>query len=135
MKVPEHFRVKQGRAASDESYGNNGAFSVRLKANKQTVFVIASDGAGWEHVSVSRQDRCPTWAEMCEVKDLFFGPDEWVLQFHPAASDYVNNHPFCLHLWRPIGVDFPKPEAWLVGLLGKLTKAEIRAAGEALGIA
>lgn len=117
MRVPEQFRIRTGRAASDERYGNNGAFRVPLKTNKQTVYVIASDGGGWEHVSVSRNDRCPTWAEMCEVKELFFGPDEWVIQYHPAKSDYVNFHEFCLHLWRPIGVDFPTPPAAMVGPL------------------
>jgi len=117
MDVPEKYRIRRGVLASDESYGCNGAFMVPLKTNKQTVKVIASDEGGWEHVSVSRSDRCPTWAEMCEVKDLFFGPDEWVIQYHPARSDYVNNHPFCLHMWRPVDVAFPTPPSWMVGLL------------------
>jgi hypothetical protein len=133
MRVPEQFRVRAGRGASDERFGNYGAFIVPLRTNKQTVFVIASDGAGWEHVSVSRKDRCPTWGEMCEVKDLFFGPDEWVLQFHPAAADYVNAHPYCLDLWRPVGVDFPKPDAWLVGPKGKVSRADIERLAEIEG--
>ena len=115
MRVPEQFRVRTGRMASDERFGNNGAFMVPLKMNRQTVAVIASKAEGWRHVSVSRSDRTPTWDEMCEVKDLFFGPYEWVVQFHPAASDYVNVHPHCLHLWQPIGVDVLKPPAWMVG--------------------
>ena len=119
MRVPEHCRIRTGPSASDERFGNNGAFYVPLKANKQRVLVIASDEGGWEHVSVSRQDRCPTWAEMCEVKDLFFGPDEWVMQFHPARSDYVNYHPYCLHLWRPVGQQMPTPPAWMVGPVGE----------------
>lgn len=117
MRVPEHCRIRTGPTGSDSSYGNNGAFWVTLKTFGQRVLVIASDEGGWEHVSVSRQDRCPTWAEMCEVKDLFFGPDEWVMQYHPAASDYVNHHPYCLHLWRPVGMEFPVPPAWMVGPL------------------
>lgn len=115
MKVPEQYRIRTGRMASDERFGNNGAFMVPLKTNRQTVAVIASEGEGWCHVSVSRTDRTPTWDEMCEVKDLFFGPDEWVVQFHPAASDYVNVHQHCLHLWQPIGVEVLKPPVWMVG--------------------
>jgi len=46
---------------------------------------------------------------MCWVKSLFWGPDEWVVQFHPAEADYVNRHPNCLHLFRPVGVSFPVP--------------------------
>ena len=122
MRVPEHFRIRSGRMASDERYGNNGAFIVQLKALRQRVMVIASDEGGWEHVSVSREDRTPTWAEMCEVKDLFFGPDEWVMQYHPAAADYVNFHPYCLHLWRPVGIAMPTPPAWMVGPVGLTAK-------------
>lgn len=69
----------------------------------------------WEHVSVSLEDRCPTWEEMCWVKDLCWGPDEWVVQFHPAASEHVNYHPNCLHLWKPVGVELPRPPASTVG--------------------
>ena len=37
---------------------------------------------------------------MCFVKDLFWDETETVIQFHPPRSEYVNNHNFCLHLWR-----------------------------------
>ena len=112
--VPNKFRIREGRYGSDESYGNNGAFDVRLKHN-QMVQVIAGDGLGWEHVSVSRKDRPPLWEEMCQIKDMFWDRDDCVLQYHPPEADYVNNHPNCLHLWRPIGVEVPRPDSLLVG--------------------
>lgn len=115
FRVPEKFRIRTGRAGSDERYGNNGAFEVKLR-HGQTVFVIASDQLGWEHVSVSRRDRCPTWDEMCQVKALFWGPEACVVQYHPPASEYVNNHPHCLHLWRPVGVVLPTPPSIMVGV-------------------
>ena len=67
--------------------------------------IIASDGEtpfeeGWEHVSVTMDARYPTWGEMQQVKEIFWGADETVLQFHPSCSDYVNHRSFCLHLWR-----------------------------------
>jgi len=55
---------------------------------------------GWEHVSVSCEDRTPTWDEMCMVKDAFWSEEEAVVQMHPPRSQYVNLHPYCLHLWR-----------------------------------
>ncbi|MES2148616.1 MAG: hypothetical protein V4508_02375 [Pseudomonadota bacterium] len=113
--VPEKFRLTSGRLASSTADGNNGAFVIRLR-HAQTAMVLASDGAGWEHVSVSRTDRCLNWEEMCQVKAMFWGPDDCVLQFHPPESEYVNNHPFCLHLWRPIGVNIPTPDHRLVGI-------------------
>jgi hypothetical protein len=71
--------------------------------------VIASQGLLWDHVSVSLPTRCPTWQEMCHVKDLFFHDHETVIQFHPAKKDYVNFHPNCLHLWRPQQETIPMP--------------------------
>ncbi len=71
--------------------------------------VVFSWGGGWEHVSVSFSTRCPTWEEMCKVKDMFWNEDECVIQYHPPKSEYVNNHPYCLHLWRKAGEDFERP--------------------------
>ena len=81
--------------------------------------VIFSDGEGWEHVSVSTPTRTPNWAEMCFVKSLFWDDDDTVIQFHPPKSEYVNNHAFCLHLWRPNnGAVIPLPPSILVGFKG-----------------
>lgn len=80
-----------------------GAF-VFTKGNAR-LRVQASDGGGWDHVSVSLSTRTPTWEEMCYIKSLFFTDDEVVMQLHPAKENYVNNHQFCLHLWRPQPVD------------------------------
>lgn len=115
--VPNKYRIRTGRIGSDDSIGNAGAFEIKLK-HGQTVFVIASDGAGWEHVSVSRRDRCPTWDEMCQVKAMFWDEDDCVVQFHPPRSEYVNNHPNCLHLWRPAdgNLQIPMPHSLLVGI-------------------
>ena len=113
--VPNKYRIKEGAAGSDDSIGNAGAFLVPLKHGQQ-VYVIASDCMGWEHVSVSRRDRCPTWDEMCQIKDLFWGAEDCVVQYHPPRSEYVNIHPNCLHLWRKIGYDFPMPDSILVGI-------------------
>jgi hypothetical protein len=82
----------------------------------QILRVIASDQFGWEHVSVSRKDRCPTWEEMCQIKDLFWDDTDCVVQYHPPRSEYVNNHPHCLHLWRQVGCNFPMPPSIMVGV-------------------
>jgi hypothetical protein len=78
---------------------NDGLFAVPCMGRR--LKVLAGDGAGWDHVSVSLPDRPPTWEEMVAMKRLFFKDDEVVMQLHPAEKDYVNCHPNCLHLWRP----------------------------------
>lgn len=111
FKVPEQYRVREGKLASDSRYGNNGAFMF-----PNGLAAIASDGGGWEHVSVSPEEqRCPTWEEMCWIAQQFWSPDAVLLQYRPAAKDYVNLHPFCLHWWRPVGKRILTPPTWMVG--------------------
>jgi hypothetical protein len=77
----------------------NGHFF--FKRGSAVLSVRVSNGGGWDHVSVSLKTRCPTWEEMCYVREKFFADDEWVMQLHPPKTENVNYHPFCLHLWRP----------------------------------
>lgn len=107
--VPNEFRIREGKMRSMNSYGNNGAFLFKHLGRK--FYVIASDGLGWEHVSVSVVDknRCPTWEQMCYVKDLFWDPEDIVLQIHPPKSVYVNTPEFTLHLWRNPNQEFQLP--------------------------
>ena len=103
---------------------NNGAYKIPRKSfiresisDKQSVILfiaIQSDGEGWEHVSVSTKNRCPTWKEMCAIKDLFWDEEDVVVQYHPKRSDYINIHKYCLHLWRPIDMNITVPPLYLV---------------------
>jgi hypothetical protein len=63
--------------------------------------IIASNDGGWDHVSVSVRDRCPTWDEMEHIAKLFFKENEVAMQLYVPATDHINNMPFCLHWWRP----------------------------------
>jgi len=113
LHVPNKYRIRTGLISTDDSYGNNGGFTPPLKSGAP-VTVIASNGLGWEHVSVSLKDRCPTWEEMCEIKELFFDKEDTVMQLHPPKSKYVNVHNYCLHLWRPLEEKIPLPRQYMV---------------------
>jgi hypothetical protein len=115
----EFGRERTGPFASDPDCGFNGMFHV-MGPTSEELRIVASDGhsfdaQGWEHVSVSCRRRPPNWTEMCFVKNLFWGPDECVVQFHPPEKDYINCHPYCLHLWRSKTQEFPKPPTHFVG--------------------
>lgn len=112
MKVPNQYRIKDGPMGSNDSYGNNGCFVLTFESMEYVI--IASDGDGWDHVSVSTEKRTPRWEAMCYIKDLFFEPEDCVVQYHPPQSEYVNNHPHCLHLWKPQNIDIPTPPTILV---------------------
>lgn len=73
-KAIDKHRIREGQLASDERSGNNGAFMVPYRGGASGVIlaVVVSDGDDWDHVSVSLQNRCPTWDEMCWIKAIFF---------------------------------------------------------------
>ena len=104
--------VKYFGHAGDETCG---AFAVPSKIDKAIMHVLASSDDGWDHVSVSRDNRCPNWIEMEQVKHLFFRDSEIAMQLHVPPSDHISCHPYCLHLWRPHNVEIPRPPAWMVG--------------------
>jgi hypothetical protein len=119
---PEKYRVFTGNPAYDRPIGQKaGVFRLpHPKISNYEINIIASSGMGWEHVSVTlfcptrKVERCPTWEEMCFVKDTFWNKDETVVQYHPAEDQYTNTHPYCLHLWRPTDVALPRPEKIMV---------------------
>lgn len=88
---------------------------LKLRSGKMCT-VIASIDYGWEHVSIAPLNHhvTPSWDGMCEVKDMFWGEDECVVEYHPPKSEYVNSMPNCLHLWKPIDKELAVPPKYLV---------------------
>lgn len=115
----ESRRIRNGPLGSEPGV-MYGAF--KIIGPETRMLKIISSGVdseyGWEHVSVSSEYHIPNWREMCWVKDQFWDEEEWVVQFHPPKSEYVNCHPNCLHLWKPVSFAFPVPPAHLVGPKG-----------------
>lgn len=114
-------RVRRGPFGSDDSIGFNGMFEFALPGEARKIRCIASDGAGWRHVSVSfgpTNRSCPSRDLMCRVKDMFWTDEDCVVQFHPPKADYVNNHAGCLHLWQKLDGSQPIPDSILVGIKG-----------------
>lgn len=124
----EAFRLTNGenqKYNTTKGDGNNGIFVIPHPTEpKIKLFCIISDGTDprspvpWEHVSVraisknangKKYERVPNWAEMCFVKETFWGEGECVVQFHPVKENYVNIHPCVLHLWKWKGGEFPTP--------------------------
>lgn len=109
--------ILEGFRDTNPEWGGEGHHGVFFITRCGITLLCVSSGIDpsnpdhWEHVSVSvvrknkkgytKVDRTPTWGEMAFVKNLFWGPEETVIQFHPPESEYVNNHEHCLHLWKP----------------------------------
>lgn len=76
FKFPEQYRSKTTtpwNTLDDERKNKGGTFLIpgSLAMKTPALYIIASTGFDYEHVSVSTGIRCPTWEEMCRVKDLF----------------------------------------------------------------
>lgn len=115
MKTLDEIRVSKrlmvGRVGIDGGCGE-------ICIGGWTGSIIWSFGNGWEHVSVCPYKKriMPTWDDMCAIKDIFFYEDECAVEYHPPKSEYVNNMPNCLHLWRPTGMEMPMPPSIMVGI-------------------
>jgi len=104
----ERWRVPLHGELGDEQ---NGSFII--KPNGLTL--IMSNGGGWEHVSLSRRSRDPSYQDMCFAKANCWSDEDTVMQLHVPAPDHVNFHEHCLHLWRPISQKIPRPPIFFVG--------------------
>jgi hypothetical protein len=101
--------IEGGREDDD-----GGRLTIVSTEDGSRLRVIASNGGGWDHVSVSLENRCPTWGEMEQVKRELFRDNETAFQLHVPPSDHINYHPFCLHLWRPQTGAIPRPPANMI---------------------
>lgn len=105
------------RQSVNGHFGDNGrGFFIIPRKSFGFYQVIASNGQGWDHISVCLLDnkgkfveRTPNWDEMCEIKRLFFKTHEQTVEFHPKEEDYINDHPYVLHMWRYNVAEFPLP--------------------------
>jgi hypothetical protein len=90
-RLPEPIakRLRGGIFDSTDADGCNGVFIMRAPSTKRRLRILSSeptDEIPWEHVSVSLVDAvsdCPSWSEMCDVKNAFWDASECVVQFHP----------------------------------------------------
>ena len=56
----------------------------------------------WEHALLFpiTKKRCPTWPEMVRLKEFFWQKNDVAIQVHPTRANYINIHPYTLHLWH-----------------------------------
>jgi len=105
MRQAPNFKVEKFRVEG-EPRTNYGCFLVPYQvaaAPRVLLRVLAGQGGGWDHASVSVHGtlRTPTWEEMEFVRALFFRDDETVMQLSVPRAESINEHPGCLHWWRP----------------------------------
>jgi hypothetical protein len=77
----------------------------------------------WLHVSAcgrrgEKEWFLPDWEEMKRVKRDFIGADRWGYQVFPAEKDYVNQHPYVLHIYSRLEGEPALPDfTWGLGMI------------------
>jgi hypothetical protein len=108
MRCPREWEIyRRPNWVDPNDMGDSGNGNLVMPSRGQCI--VFSNGEGWEHVSVSFKDRCPTWEEMEDVKRRFWQDTDTVMQLHVPVSEHRNCHPYCLHLWRPTDREIPRP--------------------------
>lgn len=90
---------------------SDGFMFVHRQAPISVIMSVAieDDDKPWLHISMAHRKRMPTVDEFRQMKDDFIGPNRYAYQIFPPEDRYVNQHPYCLHLWHCLAGD-PLPE-------------------------
>lgn len=104
----DEFRHPVGGSMGNEQ---NGFIILPQKGLK----IMFSNGMGWEHASVSRVSKMPSYDDLTWVKQILWGANATVMQLFVPFDEHVNRHPYCLHLWRPLEDEIPRPPNVMVG--------------------
>lgn len=122
LKFPNRYRLRDGPLSSNDNE-RFGAFIIPYKGiYLECIASDADDKIRFEHVSVKASSKdfrvtdIPQWEEMCFIKSLFWDDEDIVMQLHPKKSEYINQHPHVLHLWRPVDKEIPAPPTIAVGI-------------------
>jgi len=91
-------------------FGDGNAYQYRNGLRVIISTAPFDDGREWMHVSVSREDRLPSWDDLKFVKATFVAADRAAYQVLPPTAKHINIHPFCLHLWVALTGSEPLPD-------------------------
>lgn len=96
-------------------FGDGNAYKYRTGINVIVSTASMPDSREWMHISVSRNDRLPSFDDLKFVKSIFAGDNRYAYQVFAPVEKHVNIHNFCLHLWVPLTGELPLPDFTLGG--------------------
>lgn len=76
------------------------AFGGQMMQSNTGCTVVYGREAGLLHLSVSHENRYPTWDELASARDLIGTPEQRFVMVFPSHDEYVNVHQSTLHLWQ-----------------------------------
>jgi len=64
------------------------------------IVIMHSIEDGLNHISMSYKDKLPSYEEMKEARYQICPDIDKMAQIFPNKEEFVNLHPYCLHLWE-----------------------------------
>lgn len=61
--------------------------------------IVSKDGGLW-HLSMSYPGKIPSYEQLKSARYKYLPDDILVAQLFPPSKDFVNLHPYVLHLWQ-----------------------------------
>lgn len=101
MKVPAQTAELPGiqRAYHTESGCTVICGLEEAKAAPGGIWLPPNEKMLW-HLSMAHHERYPTWDEIADVRYSLVPDNVTMAMLLPPMNDYVNDHPYCLHLWQ-----------------------------------
>jgi hypothetical protein len=68
-------------------------------------------------MEIKAQAEADAYFEQCveHCMSAFWDDEEYVIEYHVPRSEWINEHPGCLHLWCPKDTEIPRPPSIMVG--------------------
>ena len=77
-----------------------GIFSLQRCKVMVTRDPVGANGSPRWHLSISHPARLPSYEELKAARYKFLPDDIYVAQIFPPQSEFVNLHPYCIHLYE-----------------------------------
>lgn len=106
----DKYRIEHPLTPGNKGDRTHGALLIK----EQGLKALFSNSLGWEHVSVSRRSKMPSWQDMDWIRRQFWSEDCTAMQLHVPPADHIDLHKYCLHLWRPTDGQIPRPPHYMV---------------------
>jgi hypothetical protein len=102
-QLPSKYK-KVDRAFIGQEYQRSDGMKV-----VETTEVHQPENYHWHHVSCSFADKLPSYEDLQEIRKVFIGEGMTSVMIFPPEHQYINYHPFCLHLYACLDAD-PWPD-------------------------
>lgn len=98
--IPPPLRLRRDPLREQALRSALGSEVLVLYRAEDEMSVLCSVDGGYMHMSIALPHRYPTWDEILSVRKWAFPDDMECVLVLARASEYVNVHKNCFHVWE-----------------------------------